>query len=477
MFSQSVPISSVPGLSAALPAPTACTGKTNLLCAIPNIFGPYGLVLPHPGVSPSFASSFQTDFAQTATQLTLLPLASPASGFVYEYDAQTGLYSRTSQSLGPVVTERGETIGRHKFSFGGTYQRFRFSKLDGVNLHDIPAVLPAIPSTVPAGDPYLAGQFISTQNSVDIKLNQFTIFGTFGLTNRIDLSVAVPFMQAAFNVNSVATINRIVGTEPIVFPGAGGQPVVTCCSNGGPGPYGPVFANYFNPANPAGSTVREFSNNQSTSQGDLYWNPNKNSAQGIGDVTFRVKANLYHDDRLSFALLTDVRAPTGDASNFLGSGTVGVKPVAALSVRAGWLTPHVNLGYQWNGSSILGGNPYLGTKGSLPGFAVFSAGSDIPVSKYITLSADYLGQELVNSLRISTTTFASPGPLASTGQVGNFQTIVTDGKQTYNQSDAAIGVKVSAFDHLLFTANAIVALNNGGLRQRITPLVALSYIF
>jgi len=477
IFSQSVAISSVPGLSAALPAASACTGKTSLLCAIPNVFGPYGLVLPHPGVSPSFASSFQTGFAQTATQLTLLPLANPASGFVYEYDAQTGLYSRTSQSLGPVVTERGETIGRHKFSFGGSYQRFRFSKLDGVNLHDIPAVLPAVPGTVPAGDPYLAGQFISTRNSVDIKLNQFTIFGTFGLTNRIDISVSVPFMQAAFNVNSVATINRIVGTEPIVIPGAGGQPIVTCCSNGGPGPYGPVFANYFNPANPAGSTVREFSNNQSTSQGDLYWNPNKNSAQGIGDVTFRVKANLYHDDRLSFALLADVRTPTGDASNFLGSGTVGIKPVAALSVRAGWLTPHLNLGYQWNGSSILGGNPYLGTKGSLPGFALFSAGSDMPVSKYITLSADYLGQELVNSLRISTTTFASPGPLASTGQVGNFQTIVTDGKQTYNQSDAAIGVKISAFDHLLLTANTIVSLNNGGLRQKITPLVALSYVF
>jgi hypothetical protein len=477
LFSQSVPISSVPGLSASLPAASACTGKTNLLCAIPNVFGPYGLVLPHPGVSPSFASSFQTDFAATATQLTLLPLANPASGFVYEYDAQTGLYSRTSQSLGPVVTERGETIGRHKFYIGGTYQRFRFSKLDGVDLHNIPALLPAVPSSVPAGDPYLAGEFISTQNSIDIKLNQFTIFGTFGLTNRIDLSIAVPFMQAAFNVNSVATINRVVGTEPIVIPGATGQPVVTCCSNGGPGPYGPVFASYFNPANPAGSTVREFSNNQSTSAGDLYWDPSKNSAQGIGDITFRLKANLYHDDRLSFAILTDVRAPTGDATNFLGSGTVGFKPVAALSVRAGFLTPHVNLGYQWNGSSILGGDPYLGTKGRLPGFAIFSAGSDIPVSKYITLSADYLGQELVNSLRISTATYTSPGPLASTGQVESFQTIVPQANQVYNQSDAAIGLKISAFDRLLFTANAIVALNRAGLRQKVTPFVAVSYVF
>ena len=477
LFSQSVPISSVPGLSAALPPATSCTGKTNLLCAIPNLYGPYGLVLPNPGVAPSFASTFQTSFAATATQLTLLPLANPASGFVYQYDAQTGLYSRTTQSLGPVLTERGETIGRHKFAFGGTYQRFRFQKLDGVNLHDIPAVLLAVPSSVPTGDKYLGAQFISTQNSIDIKMNQFTIFATFGITNRIDLSVAVPYMQVGFNVNSVATINRIVGTEPILIPNATGTPTVACCSNGGPGPYGPVFANYFDPKNPANSIMREFANNQSTSLGDLYWNPNKNNAQGIGDVTLRGKANLFHNESVSLALVTDVRLPTGDAANFLGSGTVGVKPVAALSFREGWLTPHVNLGYQWNGSSVLGGNPYLGTKNSLPGFAIFSAGSDIPVSRYVTLSAEYLGQELVNSPRIGTQTFQSPGPLATTGQVGTFQTIVPLGKEVYNQSDGAIGLKISAFDHLLVTVNAIVALNNGGLRQRVTPMAGLSYVF
>lgn len=482
LFSQAVPISSVPGLSAALPSATACTGKTSLLCAIPNVYGPYGLVLPNPGVAPSFASSFATNFAATATQLTLLPLANPASGFVYQYDAQTGLYSRTTQSLGPVLTERGETIGRHKFAFGGTYQRFRFQTLDGVNLHNIPAILPAVPSSVPAGDPYLAGQFISTQNSVDIKMNQFTIFGTFGITNRLDLSVAVPFMQVGFNVNSVATINRIAGTEPIIVPvltpgSASPSKIVACCSNGGPGPYGPVFANYFDPNNPATSIMREFSNNQKTTLGDLYWNPNKNNAEGIGDLTLRAKANLYHNEKLSFAIVTDVRLPTGDANNFLGSGTVGVKPVAALSFRTGWLTPHVNLGYQWNGSSILGGNPYLGTKSTLPGFAIFAAGSDIPVSRYVTLSVDYLGQELVNSPRIGTETFQSPGPLATTGQIGTFKTIYPLGKEVYNQSDAAVGLKFSLFDHLLLTVNSIIAINDGGLRQRVTPMAGLSYVF
>jgi hypothetical protein len=476
LFPQSVPISSVPGLSAALPPATACTGKTNLLCAIPNLYGPYGLVLPNPGIAPSFVSSFQTSFAATATQLSLLPLANP-SGFVYQYDSQTGLYSRTTQSLGPVLTERGETIGRHKFSFGATYQRFRFQKLDGVDLHDIPAVLPAVKSSVPAGDSYLAGQFISTQNSVDLKMNEFTVFATYGLTNRIDISVAVPYMQIGFNVNSVATINRIEGTEPIVYPGPSGTPVVGCCSNGGPGPYGPVFANFFNPKAPATSIIREFSNNQSTLPGDLYWNPNKNTAQGLDDITIRGKANLYHDEKVSFALVTDLRLPTGDAANFLGSGALGVKPMAVLSFREGFLTPHVNVGYQWNGSSILAGNPYLGTKSTLPGSAVFSGGSDLPVSRYVTFSADYLGAELVNSPRIGMETFQSPGPLATTGQVGTFQTIVPLGKHVYNQSDAAIGLKISAYEHLLLTMNAIISLNDAGLRQRVTPMAGLSYIF
>ena len=485
-FAQSVPISSVPGLGAALPPPNACTGRTNLLCAIPNLYGPRGLVLPNPGVSNQFLSFFQTNFALTATQLTMLPLASPASGFIYHYDPKTGLSARTSQSLGPVLTERGETIGRHKLYVGGTFQRFRFDKLDGISLHNMPAVMPTAPGGVPAGNPQQAAQFLSSQNSVDIKLNQFTFVATYGLTNRLDVSVAVPFIQVGFNVNSVVTINRVLGTEPILSPGAAGQPpVVSCCSNGGPGPYGPVFANYFDPQNPQGSTRREFSNGQyapdiltnPAKTGDLYWNPSKNSAAGVGDVILRLKDNLYRGERLSFAVLTDLRLPSGDAGNFLGSGAWGVKPAAALSIRTGPLTPHVNVGYQWNGSSVLGGNPYLGTSGSLPGYLTFATGTDVGLTKWVTASVDYLGQELINAPRISRTTFTSPGPLASTGQVATFDTIVPAGNHTYNQSDAAFGVKINVIDKLLLTTNVIVALNDGGLRQRLTPLIALSYTF
>jgi hypothetical protein len=291
-------------------------------------------------------------------------------------------------------------------------------------------------------------------------------------------------MQVGYNVSSVATINRIANTEPIVTPNASG-PIATCCSSGGPGPYGPVFANYFDPNNKQGSLVRQFSNNQyaqdiltnSAKTGDLYWDPSKNNAAGLGDVTLRFKGSVYRTDRMSLSVLTDLRIPSGDETNFLGSGAWGVKPFAALSVRTGWLTPHVNLGYMWNGSSLLGGNIWTGTKDSLPGFLFFSAGTDIGVTKGLTFAVDYMGQELINAPRVVTTTYTSLGPLATTGQVGTFPTITSTAKQTYNQSNAAFGLKYSLFDKMIVSGNLLVALNDGGLRERVTPLIGLSYTF
>jgi hypothetical protein len=490
LLCQSVPISSVPGLSASLFPASACTGKAAIGCAIPNLYGPRGLALPNPSYSDHFMNSVIQNFSalntELATQLTLLPLASPASGFTYSVDANTGVVVRTASSFGPVVTERGETIGRHKLFIGGTVQRFRFSTIDGQSLRNLPSVFTQTPGSAPAGAKQVEEQFISTRNSVDLKLNQFTVYGTFGLTNRLDVSVAIPFLQVGLNVNSTATINRIQNTDPIVTPGGVGQPdVISCCSNGGPGPYGPVYANFFDPANKAGSLVRQFSNNQyspnpltnAAKAGDLYGDPSKNNAAGIGDVTFRVKDNVYKSDRMSLSVLTDVRVPSGDETNFLGSGAWGVKPFAALSVRTGFLTPHVNLGYQWNGSSLLGGNIWTGTKAGLPGFVFFSAGTDFALTSRLTLGADYMGQELINAPRVELSSYTSQGPLTATGQVGTFPTIVNGDKQTYNQSNASIGLKYNVFNKFLVSGNLLVALNDGGLRERVTPLLGLSYTF
>ena len=477
MFPQSNPvlISSVPGLSNVLPAPSACSGRVGLACAIPNLYGPYGLALPNPTHAAHFNSTFQSNFSaldtDIATQITLLPLASPASGFTYQYDPISGGLKQVKESFGPVLTERGETIGRHKFYFGATFQRFRFNKLDGIPLHNFPSVFSHQVGTG-RGDtpePY-ESQFISTQNSIDLKVNQFTFFGTFGITSRIDLSVAIPVLQIGFNVTSNATIERTLNTEPL---GIVNGTFVPCCSSG------PPYAHFFDPSNQAGSITRTFSNNQFPSPvaDNLYADPSKNNAAGLGDVVFRLKGTVYRSERIRLALLNDFRVPSGDERNFLGSGAYGLKPSAAVSIRTGPLTPHVNVGYQWNGSSLLAGDVLAGTKSKLPAFAFFSVGTDISLRRSLTLAVDYLGQELINAPRIESSTYSvDPGYSLASGQ-SSFPTTIAAGKETYNQSNAAVGFKYNVYDRLIISGNLLIALNSGGLRDPVAPLIGLSYSF
>jgi hypothetical protein len=53
--------------------------------------------------------------------------------------------------------------------------------------------------------------------------------------------------------------------------------------------------------------------------------------------------------------LFGIRLPTGDERNFLGSGTLGLKPFTVASYR-GRISPHGEVGYGLNGNSLLYGN-------------------------------------------------------------------------------------------------------------------------
>ena len=66
------------------------------------------------------------------------------------------------------------------------------------------------------------------------------------------------------------------------------------------------------------------------------------------------------------ALGLDLRLPTGDEKNLLGTGAPGVQPFLVWSGNYGVVAPHLNAGYQWNGSSVLGGDPGSGISADLP---------------------------------------------------------------------------------------------------------------
>jgi hypothetical protein len=343
------------------------------------------------------------------TQIGQLPLASPASGFIYSFD-KSGVYTSSSESFGPLLAERSETIGRHKLYLAFTYQRFAFDEIDGNDIKRIP-ILFDYPQVPPA-------QVVTiTQNRVDTNIEQYVAFATFGVTSRVDVSVALPFERVSMGITSS-------GTE-------------------------------YSTTNSATASFNEFL---------------AGSASGIGDVVLSAKGTLIKGEKFGMAIGAELRFPSGDERNFLGSGALGVKPYLVLS-RRGRVAPHLNVGYQWNADSVLAadenGNQHL------PGYFGYVAGADIGLSKRLTVVADLVGEHFFDAPQIS-----RPETVSATvnNQPTQFASVVRV-NGSYEVNNLSVGLKVNPVGHLLVSANALVKLNEGGVRARVVPLVGLSYSF
>ncbi len=412
----------------------AVAGNRKLAFVIPDLFGPGGLTLPNPTHNAHFDSAFQSNFVPfntaIASQLTSLAIPSPASGFTYSFDKSLGIYSRSAQSFGPILAERAETIGKDKIYFGFSYQHFRFDSIDGIDLHNVPVLF----QHAPAQNPNFQKDLITTNNNLDIRIGQFTMFFTYGLTDRLDLSVAVPQMSATFSAVSNAKIQRI-GTADEDCSTAS----TTC-------------AHFFN------TTIGDRSQAQFA---------NAASANGLGDIIIRAKGTLLKGERSGLAVGLDVRAPTGDEFNFLGSGAVGVKPFVAFSTRAGKFSPHLNGAFQWNGNTVLAGDVLSGRKGKLPNEIFYAAGADIGVTSRLTFALDVLGSDTPNAQRVNQTTY-----LAANGS--RFSQIAFR-QEALRQFNGSTGLKLNVWNRLLVSFNVLYKLNDDGLRARVVPLFGASF--
>jgi hypothetical protein len=443
-------------------------------------------------------------------QANLLPLASPSSGVVLSYDPFLKTLVASTDSLGPILGERGETVGRHRLFLGFSYQFFDFDKIDGVNLRNIPAVLTHTDDPFNNGPPTCSASIsspnalngcayirdtIKTVNSIDLKVNQYTSYITFGLTKRVDVSIVIPVENVRMALTSRDTI--VLGSSGFFTPAPGSPDATTNLNqnnppNGPPTNGAPYFFHLFkdcpNTSPSSGATAlasnclnHSFPDPAFTGSGS---NP-KNSASGIGDVVARVKWNAWSAERMRVAVGLDVRFPSGDALNYLGSGAYGVKPFAVFSYRAR-VSPHVLVGYEWNSHSILAGDLTKGAKGYVPSDFVYSAGADAAVTKWLTGSFDIIGQRFFRGGTESVTSqqFLAPctgacdtAPTPSTVAYDNLN---PSSNASYNITNASMGLKVRPFgkvSRLVLTANVLVRLDDGGLHSKAAPLAGIGYTF
>ena len=271
------------------------SGKLALL--IPELFGPSGLKVDSQARLPDgsthsahFNSAFQAEFTQfniaLASQLAAVPLPTPASGFTYTFDSALGVFQRSTQSFGPILTERAETIGKKKVTFGVTYQHFGFDSLEGVSLGSVPAVFTHDDSQLGGG----RSDLVTTTNSIDASVDQTVAFLSYGLGSRFDLSVAVPFVTVDLAAQSQAQVQRIgTATSP-----------ATHFYDDGSGGFGTT------------RDLRELGPRQRDRR-------RRRAPQGQPRP---------QRGRSRLALGIDGRFPTGDEEDLLGLGAYGVKPFA-----------------------------------------------------------------------------------------------------------------------------------------------------
>jgi hypothetical protein len=431
----------IAGLPASGSAQTTVESRSPTLAELlQNIYGPHGLVVDSEAVLPDgsthsahFNGAFQSEFGRInialVRQLGALPIPSPASGFTYAFDNSTGTFVRSTQSFGPILADRAETIGRGRFAFGYSLQQFSFETFDGLRLSHIPAVFTHDDFALGGG----RADLITTNNAISASVSQSTLSLTYGATEHLDLSLAVPLVRTSLNVVSDATIHRLGTAE---------NPAIHFFRDpNAPGTYG---------------SERSF-----VAQG---------SAAGVGDVIARGKETIVKTDRAGVALGLEARLPTGQAENLLGSGSFGLKPFGTVSAIYGRVAPHVNIGYQWNGRTVLAGDVATNVKGDLPGELSYVVGADVGVENRLTVALDVLGRHSSDAPRLSSSTFTVAGSEQTFQDIGF-------GVGSLNVVSGALGLKVNIAGTMLVTFNLQFKLNDAGVRARVTPLVGIEYGF
>lgn len=353
-----------------------------------------------------------------ATQVSQLPLASASAGTVVVY--KQGV-PETFDNLGPILTDRAQTVGRHRLFVGGTFSQFVFTDIDGVSLGHLPFSY-ATTASDPTTHKTLSTTFTGEETAFYFKLNQYIGVATYGLTPRIDASVIVPIERISIGTTTFASKSYVFNSD-----------------------------NTF---------VISFLNPDTHTPG---------TASGMGDVTINGKVELWRGEHATASAAMNLRTPTGDDKNYLGSGAWGYSPYLVYSYL--WkVAPHAKIGYQWNTKTELN-NPTASAGGNqaLPGGIVYDVGADWALFRKLTLAGDVLGSQYVNAPRLVPSN-------VSLGSNVNLHTIVTQ-TSTYTLNNMSLGLKWNPYRNLVLSGNVLFQLNNNGLRSRPTPLLGVSYKF
>jgi hypothetical protein len=411
-----------------------CTTSNKLVCELPTTsttVAAAAIGAAQAQGNPIIVALSASINSSIGTQLTQLPIPSASVGTVSLQQAGNP-FGVPFDNLGPVLTDRPDTVGKKRVFVGFNYQRFNFNALNGIDLGKFPVGYVITQTNATNTDT----QTLYGSESADINfhLDQYVGILTYGLTRTTDVSVVVPFS----NVSLAVTTSNF---QTYVYDSS---------------------ANQYSNESPTGQAAKPI-----TTTG---------SASGVGDVILTVKQLLLGQEGRppAIAVGADFRIPSGDALNYLGSGAFGFNLHGLFEYRAK-LSPHLKLGYQWNTNSQLV-DIYTAPNTVLPGGLQYDAGADYRVVRQLTVAADVLGSQFVNTNSVSPfTQKLTPVPSAQTGAAPASLPSISVAPNTYTTANVSAGLKWHPMKHWIFYGNVLIPINNVGLRSDPVPLGGISF--
>jgi len=394
---------------------------------------------------------------QANAQLATFPLGSSSGGFAFRFDPELGTFSRTSESFGALLTERALTLGRGHFSYGTVYQHSSYDEFENLSLRDADIVFyyphnDCCPGQsqfgVPGGDdslltPAFEGDVLRNALTVDLRMETLAFFAMAGVTNRLDLGIAVPIVRVALDAAVERTILRLATeTNPL---------------------------------------VHSFDNEGAAAQTDRA----SGTAVGVGDVLLRAKYQLWSRVAGALALGGELRLPTGDESELLGTGAVQGKLSVLASFTRGVASIHGNFGYTTS-TSVADARPRLAVTpvdqfdfSSSPADEFnYSAATDIAIHPRVTAVLELSGRRLldVNRLVIEPLTVRFTTLTDPTARTTSLPAL---GLQSgdMNLLLGAAGLKINIGRTLLLNGGVLFPLTHDGLHNRTTATLGLDYTF
>jgi hypothetical protein len=385
-----------------------------------------------------------------AYQLASFPLGSSSGGFTFTLDPSLGVLNRSAESFGPLFAERPITAGKGKFTMGTSYLHSTWDTFEGNDLGSGEVVLTLTHADTDGSNdrltPPFEGDVIDVKVNLELTTDTFVAFANYGLTDRFDVGVAVPFVKVKMDAVMHTTIVNIATQDTV------------------------TFFHQFDPSKPTGCEGNRITNNGL--ENDLC---ESGTASGIGDIVVRGKLGLAQGGNTAMAAGIDARLPTGREEDLLGTGTYQIKPyLIAGFLSKGKFSPHVNLGYTFTGTSDL--------FGELPDEFDWTVGFDAAPSSRFTIMADVIGRTLIDAQRLRQQDAEffyrnagdPPPPFSRTFVRPEF----VSETENMNLILGSAGFKFNPTGRLLISFNALFPLTkDNGLQDNFTPVFSIDYNF